>query len=151
MEPTYIEGDEALYRLIRANSDEYRYVAGELRFASSAFNDRHHRPSVDRSAIRANPAEMKRQISDGVTKVLAAEVRSISNIEIEPKNPKKYAVDAIHRPIMAGQNGEGENLAHSQVECDPHIESGSRFKKLKEALALLASKHGFAVEPTNSE
>lgn len=57
-----------------------------------------------------------------------------------------YAVDAIHRPIENDPN-QADNLAHCQIECNPIIESPSRFKKLKAALAALATRHGFVIPP----
>jgi len=60
--------------------------------------------------------------------------------------PGHYNIDVIERPVVADEaNGIRANPAHSRVESDPAIENASRFKRLKEALALLAV---WAIEPT---
>ena len=140
---TKVDDDELLYRRILADSDQYRLVDGKVIFTSTAFNDRCMKPSVDRSAYRADPEACKFAESDGVTHVVTSEVRGVSNIAIGPDDEKKFCVDAIHRPV-----DDPANPAHTQIECDPEMSSSSRFKKLKEALAILASKQGFVVEPS---
>ena len=54
-----------------------------------------------------------------------------------------------HLKLDVNDPVEADNLAHCQIECNPLIESGSRFKKLKAALANLANKHGFVVPPSD--
>ncbi|AWL95742.1 hypothetical protein CIT37_29085 [Bradyrhizobium ottawaense] len=150
MDPTIVDDAEDLYRSIRANSDEYTYQDGKLYFSSTAFDDRHMRPSVDRSSIRTNPMDARKSPSDGITKVLAAAVRRSCRVEIiENGNVVgSYAVDAIHRPIENEQD-QVDNLAHCQIECNPTIANKSRFKKLKAGLANLANEQGFVVQPTD--
>jgi len=149
MDPTVVDDAEDLYRSIRANSDEYSYQDGKLVFSSSAFDDRFMKPSVDRSSLRPNSEDVRINAADGVTKVVTADVRRSCKIPIIKNGAPvgEYAVDAIHRPIENDQN-DPDNLAHCQIECNPIIESGSRFKKLKAALANLANKHGFVVTPS---
>jgi hypothetical protein len=148
MSPTVVDDEEDLYRSIRANADEYSYQDGNLIFSSSAFDDRFMKPSVDRSSIRTIPSDARINPSDGVTKVLTADVRTSCKIPIIKNGSPvgEYAVDAIHRPIENDPD-QADNLAHCQVECNPIIESPSRFKKLKAALANLATRHGFVVTP----
>ncbi|MDA9504195.1 hypothetical protein XI09_05345 [Bradyrhizobium sp. CCBAU 11386] len=149
MDPTVVDDAEDLYRSIRANTDEYFYQDGKLVFSSSAFDDRFMKPSVDRSSLRHNPADARINITDGVAKVLADDVRRSCKIPIIRNGVPvgEYAVDAVHRPIENDQDVP-DNLAHCQIECNPIIESGSRFKKLKAALANLATKHSFIVPPS---
>lgn len=148
MRPTVVDDAEDLYRAIRADSDEYSYQNGKLFFSSSAFDDRHMTPSVDRSALRADPADSRKSESDGIAKISTADVRNSCKVPIIKNGIPSgdHAVDAIHRPIKDDPN-ERDNLAHCQIECNPMIESGSRFKKLKAALAALANKHGFVILP----
>jgi len=149
MVPTVVDDAEDLYRSIRANGDEFSYQDGKLIFSSSAFDDRYMKPSVDRSSMRTDPADTRAKPTDGVTKVVTADVRKSCNIPIIKNGAPvgEYAADAVHRPIESDP-ALADNLAHCQVECNPLIESGSRFKKLKAALATLANRHGFVVKPT---
>jgi len=128
--------------------DEYSYQDGKLHFSSRAFDDRWMKPSVDRSAIRTNPPDARRNATDGVTKLLTRDVRNSCKVPIIKNGTAvgEFAVDAIHRPIE-NDSAEADNLAHSQIECNPVIESSSRFRKLKEALAKLADSNGFVVPP----
>jgi hypothetical protein len=149
MEPTYVKDDEDLYRAIRAGSAEYVIADGTLRFSASAFNDRECKPSVDRSAFRTQPCDARRSGDDGVTKVIARQVRSIRGIRTQPNREHDvttYDVDAVHRPLAADSSGENANDAHCQIECRPGI-SATHGRKLKDALARLATGHGFVVKP----
>jgi hypothetical protein len=146
--PTIVQDAEELYRSIKSQSKAYTQVDGRTVFSSSAFDDRMLMPSVDRSALILNPRYSKKSPSDGVAKLIAREVRNSCKIVIDPKDPSAhYAVDVIHRPIFSDPV-DPENLAHCQIECAPAISSNSRFKKLKEALARLATRHGFIIAPT---
>lgn len=159
MRPTTVAHDEWLYRRIRSDMQEYAIVEGAVRFSANAFNDREFKPSVDRSTLRANPADMKLDPSDGIAKCLAESIRNRCDIPIdgaafdkvrerphEQAALERYAVDVLHRPILRTEN-EAENLAHCQIETAPVVRSATRFKKLKEALARIADEHGFVVEP----
>jgi hypothetical protein len=56
----------------------------------------------------------------------------------------------MHRPIDAGNaDGLPANEAHSQIEMTPGP-GDARFKKLKEALARLATKRGWLTSPVSS-
>jgi hypothetical protein len=147
MTPSIVDDAEDLYRSIRAG--DYSYQGGRLFFSSTAFDDREMKPSVDRSSMRTNPADARIGPTDGIAKVLTADVRNSCKVPIVKNGVVvgEYAVDAIHRPIE-NDPIEGDNPAHCQIECNPLIESDSRFKKLKAALANLANKHGFVVSPT---
>jgi hypothetical protein len=106
---------------------------------------------VDRSTIRTNPVEAKQSATDGVAKMITKEVRGVCSIVVNPnkkgQGAKKYAVDVIHRPIV-DQPPEVDNPSHCQIECDPTLDNGGRFRKLQEALARIATRHGFVVAPT---
>jgi hypothetical protein len=154
MEPTKVEDDEDLYRAIRADSDQYVFRDGQLQFSTTAFNDRGMKPSVDRSSIRTVPREARLNDTDGVTKVLTRDVRKTRDIQVAPNdkfNPAVYEVDAVHRPITSQEDGTKENPAHCQIECAPVISTKTHFRKLKDALARLASLHGFVIKPGAAE
>lgn len=149
MQPTKVEDSENAYRSIRVNRREYARVGGVVRFSASAFDDRAKKPSVDRSSMRNKPEDARKSPTDGVTQIGVKEIRSSCKIPIVDEKGKQtgaHAVDVVHRPICKSDT-EPENHAHCQVECAPQIESGARFKKLKEALAVLANRHGFVVQP----
>ena len=147
---TLVEDGERLYRAVRCGPDEYKVVDGKVRFAAAAFNDPELKPSVDRSSMRDDPRDTRFRESDGIAQVIAHEVRAIGHIPVEPGNPnsdKVYQIDAIHRPILKSETEPRDNLAHCQVECDPGIKAAHFKKRLREALAILASGHGWIVDP----
>lgn len=147
-----VAGDEILFRRVSNAAEFYHYESGRLRLKSTAFNDPGRKPSVDRSKLREHPSETKSAPTDGIVSVLTRDVRaiaSIRNVDVQPSEPSVYGIDVIARPVLAGNDrGLPENLAHAQVESAPELATDSRFKKLKEALALLAEKGGWIIEPT---
>ncbi len=147
-----VEDLEALYRAIRMDRGEFVLGKdGRIRFSASAFNDRDRTPSVDRSSLRAEPRDTRLTEADGVTAVNTGAVRAIRTIRVDPArktDERVYQVDAIHRPLPDDEDPT-ENGAHCQIECCPSIASDTHFKKLKEALALLANERGFVVLPSN--
>lgn len=149
MSATLVADLESVYRSIRYDAGEYAYIDGQLVFSQSAFNDRELKPSVDRSSLRPDPIDAKQSPSDGITQLKVADVRTRCKINIVDEKGKptdEYAVDVIHRPLKSPPE-KTENLAHCQIECNPIITSPSRFRRLKEALAALATQHGFLIEP----
>jgi hypothetical protein len=147
MTPTHVYDSEELYRSVR--SDEYKTINGRVIFSASAFNDRDRKPSVDRSGMRKDPKDARKSPTDGITKLIAREIRGTCKISIFDKKGKvtgQHAVDVLHRPIVDSP-GEADNLAHCQIECHPTIENDGSFKRLKEALAVMATRIGFVVEP----
>jgi hypothetical protein len=158
---TRIEEAEQLIRRVPADPNLYGTDAatGELRISSSAFNDTAFKPSVDRRKMLARLEDSKKRHTDGLVKLLAADVRNIQTVEQIDKAGNKipdatqyqsfkvHRFDAIHRPIAADPAlGIAENPAHSQIEGTPEL-NGGRFRKLKEVLARLATKDGWLVSP----
>lgn len=149
MTPTKVEDEESLYRAIQSGSGEYVRADGALRFTVLAFADRECKPSVDRSSIRTDPNGAKKSSTDGVTRLIANQVRAICDIRVAPdKNgdASVYAIDAIHDPIEASEH-EPENHAHCRVVCSPDVRVNHFNKRVREALANIATAHGFVVEP----
>jgi hypothetical protein len=147
MTPFHVYDPDQLYRSVRPG--EYTTREGKVTFSASAFNDRDHKPSVDTSAFRKDPRDARKSQADGVAKLIAGEVRKSCKIPIfdnKKRRTGEHSVDVLHRPII-NIPGEPDNVAHCQVECHPTIDSDSRFKRLKEALAALANKYGLIVEP----
>lgn len=147
MTSTHVYDRDELYRSVRAG--EYTTLNGKVAFSASAFNDRERKPSVDVSSIRKDPRESRRSIADGVAKLVAGEIRGTCKIPIYDKKGRptgQHSVDVLHRPIE-NDPSEPDNPAHCQIECHPTIEDDNRFKRLKEALAVMANKYGWVVEP----
>lgn len=146
-----VENDEILYRRVPP-SGVHRVIAGKLELSSTAFNDPSNQPSVDRAGLcGSNPSHTKMSPHDGVVMLVALEVRRIELARSEPNaKPANYRVDVMPDPVLPGNDrGLPSNLAHALIVADPTINSGSRFKKLKEALARLASNGGWLIEPTS--
>lgn len=150
---TVVDDHEELIRRIPADSSCYDSSDGTLRLSSTAFNDPERMPSVDRRKMRASLDDCKNHPSDGLLLLIAREVRAINLPQIEAKGKpaaNAHKIDVMHRPIEAGnRDALPVNGAHSQIETTPSL-GDARFKKLKEALARLAEKHGWLASPVSS-
>ena len=143
-----VPDSDDLYRSVREG--EYRTVDGKVAFSASAFKDRDKKPSVDMSSVRTDPRAARKSAEQGVVKLVAGEVRKSRKIPIynaKQEQTGEHSIDVIHRPIKDDANGEPDNPAHCQIECHPTIDNDNRFKRLKEALAAMASKYGWVVKP----
>lgn len=148
LEPMLISDDENIYRSIPNHPDMVTMVEGKPRFSSSAFNDRTQKVSVDQASLREYPEQSKMSETDGIVSLITAEVRAIDSVA-DADSGLPYRIDVIERPIIAGNpDGLPENLAHAQVESAPELSNKSRFKKLKEALARLATNRGWLIGPS---
>ena len=118
--------------------------AGSLvRLSNSAFNDRNMRPSVDRACMHCKAGDARRLPAAGVVSLHVARVRTVRGIVTnDSKGMQKHThdVDVLHDPI------EG-NAAHALVVTAPGICSTNTFRRLKEALCLLAQAGGWVVRP----
>jgi hypothetical protein len=147
MTPMHVYDFEDLYRSVRP--DEYRIVDGRVVISASAFKDRDRKPSVDKPWLDRAVEETRMAPENGVTKLLAKDVRytcRVSTLDKKGREIINHAVDVLHRPVVDVE-GEPNNLAHCQVECHPTLENDGSFKRLKEALAGLATQNGFVLEP----
>ncbi|WP_371142387.1 hypothetical protein [Burkholderia cepacia] len=144
-----VDDAEALYR--RAPKGCIAYEDGKERISTTAFNDRNNKPSVDRAKLRNSPEDTKHAPTDGIIELSAAEVRGIRDVEItdpQTQPPTYYVVDVVPRPVDADEEqGIKENPAHAQIEATPHADANSRFRKIKEALAVIANQRGWLIRP----
>lgn len=150
MEPTLVDDDEWLYRAVRVGAHEYAHTPEGLRVSSAAFRDSGRRPSVDRDSLRDQPIDVRFDITDGVVKVLTRDVRAIGFIRVDPNDRSSdttYTVDAIHRPLSTAIGDARDNDAHCQIESTPHFVVDGHFKRLREALAYLATQTGWVIPP----
>ena len=147
----FVRNDEILYRSVRGKyGEEYAYDnIGKLKISSEAFRDRNKKPSVDRAELRGfNPVLSKLSDTDGVVSLMAADVRAIGTVKTKILNEDVviHAVDVVYAPTP-------ENPAHSQIVVNPEF-FGSKskernvFKLLQLALAELAEKNGWTLEPS---
>jgi hypothetical protein len=144
---TLVDDLEHLYRRVESGRNYCKKENDGWRISSSAFDDRHLKPSVDRASLRDNdPVKTQIDRQDGVALLIASEVRQISKQGLDPEPQEggsklvTYHVDVLHRP-------EPENPAHSQVEPTPPYKTPSVFKRIREALARLAAKRPWLIEP----
>ena len=147
----FVRNDEILYRSVRGKyGEEYAYDnIGKLKVSSEAFRDRDKKPSVDRAELRGfNPVLSKLSDTDGVVSLITADVRAIGTVKTKIQNTDTtvHAVDVIYDPTP-------ENPAHSKIVVNPEF-FGSKskqrnvFKLLQLALAELAEKNGWTLEPS---
>jgi hypothetical protein len=147
MQPLHVYDDELLYRSVRPG--EFTVVNGRTVFSASAFNDREKKPSVDKQWYGRTAEATRKSPENGVLKLVAGDTRQTCKVAIFDSKGKaidEHAVDVMHRPIIDDPT-EVDNPAHCQIECNPAIEKDGSFKRLKEALAGLATKHGFVLQP----
>lgn len=138
-----VEDDEELYRRVRERTpgDQlcFETIAGRVIFYHAAFNDPKKRPSVDRAILRSrNPHHARASREDGIVALNAAAIRKIG-LDQPAQAQSKRVVDILPDP----QEG---NPAHAVIVIDSTAGS-SIFKRLKEALARLATEAGWRVEP----
>lgn len=152
-----IDDNEELYRNVRGEEDADEYQidrnTGRLRFTSQAFLDRKTTPSVDRAKLRNyEPRLSLISDSNGIASLIAEEVRSIGNVKSKDDKGKEihHAVDVLHDP---NPPEDRENDAHSLIIVDPKFLSsdkqGKAFKLMRKALAILATKRGWTLDPTD--
>jgi hypothetical protein len=146
-----VEDQEVLFR--RVKHEWVAYDQGQLRLSSQAFADKGLKPSVNRAALKPNPAHTQYEGSDGVAQLVTLEVRQVDTVMQNAQAPGQpqlpYRLDVLPRPILAGnEEGEPENLAHAQIESAPDLQTKSRFDKVKDALARLAERRPLAIDPT---
>src|SRR6266478_5735074 len=78
MNPLHVYDYEELYRSVRP--DEYKTIEGKVNISASAFNDRERKPSVDRAWIDRDFKDIRKSPADGITKLIASEVRANSDV-----------------------------------------------------------------------
>lgn len=146
----FVRDDEVLYRSVRGKyGEEYSYDNGKLEISSEAFRDRERKPSVDRAELKGyNPSLTKRSDTDGIVSLITADVRSIGTVKTKIQNADAifHAVDVIYDPTP-------ENPAHSKIVVSPEFfgsnnKQGNVFKLLQLALAELAERNGWTLEPS---
>jgi hypothetical protein len=141
--PTSVNDDEELYRRVRERTPAsqlcFETVAGRVVFSQAAFNDPQKRPSVDRAILcSSNPHRSRLAREDGIVALNAAAIRKIG-LGQPGQGRSTHVVDVLPDPVRG-------NLAHAVIVVDPAAGS-SIFKRLKEALAHLATEAGWRVEP----
>ena len=145
-----VQNNEKLYRNVRGKleDNEYSIQDGKLRIEYHAFWDRSKKPSVDRAKLKDfDPASALLCKTNGIVSIKASDVRAIGTVKTKHKNEviADHAVDVIPDPTC-------ENPAHSIIIVKPELfDSQSKqrnaFKLLQIALAGLATKNGWTLEP----
>ena len=147
----HVQDDEELYRSVRGKLEdkEYSIRKGKLIIEAAAFQDRYKQPSVDRAKlIDYNPALSQKSETDGIISIRASEIRAIGTVKtrISNGNVDDHAVDVIPDPTH-------ENPAHAKIIVKPEFwgsnsKQRNAFKLLRIALAKLATKNGWIIEPS---
>ena len=148
-----VTDEERLYRNVRGNieCDKYNYSSsGELIVTRNAFKDTNKSPSVDRAILLGNdPNKSKKSPSDGIVMLVTAKVRKIGDVFTSINDDEKV----FHSVNVIPDHTE-DNRAHALVTVDPDFFASNNkqekaFKRLKIALARLATKNGWTIEPNN--
>jgi len=131
-----IPDSERLYRRVLSGRGQVmRDSGGRLRISSMAFEDRGRKPSVDRESLCAGGAEWTRQDpANGVLAFHTGEVRAIDTVvqrDARGREVAQHHIEVEPAPL-------DENPAHCQIVPSPEYQGEGAFRKLREALALLA-------------
>lgn len=140
----FVGDSETLYR--RFVLDNYPLDStGKRTVSSQAFTDRDMEVSVDRAElVENNPNRTKENQSDGIIGLAALVVREISTVQSLDKKgklDKRYAVDVIPKPEL-------NHEAHAVIIAIPEYSNDKIFRRLREALAIIANNNGVLSEPS---
>ena len=147
--PDRVKDEETLFRRVLSGKNLYTVQSGKLRLSSQAFADRKREPSVVRAALCNNdPSWAQQDDHDGVVSLVAIDVRQISvsglHKEKAPTVQKEiqYNIDVVPRPLEANQ-------AHAVICPTPPYRTNSVFRRVREALVLLASRRNWTIPPVD--
>ena len=146
-----VQDNEELYRNVRGKLEdkEYSIQEGKPRIEYHAFWDRSKKPSVDRAKLKNfDPASALLCRTNGIVSIKASDVRAIGTVKTKHENKviADHAVDVIPDPT-------DENPAHAIIIVKPELfdtksKQRNAFKLLQIALAELATKNGWTLEPS---
>ena len=149
-ENNLVQDDEELYRNVRGGPESIEYShddAGMLIIQPEAFRDRCKKPSVDRAKLVGyNPSAVLLNPTNGIVSLMAGDVRAITEaVTTTEDETVAHAVDVVYVPTP-------ERRAHAQITVDPEFfgsrsKRGKVFKFLQKALARLATKSEWTLEP----
>lgn len=147
-----VADQEKVYRRVRqivAGQVCYHTDGDRVNFSQAAFNDPAQEPSLDRARLRPDPQLCRLSAEDGIVALQATAIRGVG--PISKMAGKKPARDSQGRPISYDVDVVSDphfgNCSHAVVVAVPGSIGGSAFKRLKDALARLASDAGWTVEP----
>lgn len=149
-----VEDDERLFRSVpkpRPGLEPFTFVDGKLKFGTQSFSSREFKPSVDRAILNGNNPTVTQKTPDaGVVTLLAREVRAIVSVKRTHQNGdvSTFQVDVMPDELQA-TDSEPENLAHALIVTIPSLDISTKsvFRKLQEALALIATRNGWTIAP----
>lgn len=122
----HVADEEILYRCVRPNY-YVRLADGTSRPSSQAFTDPEFLISVDRAKLcNHDPRYTQREATDFICSLVTEQVRDIRTV----RTPHTVRVDP--EPV-------NENPAHAIIHAEPQFASKNAFRKLQEALALIAT------------
>ncbi|GJL62988.1 MAG: hypothetical protein NPIRA04_16420 [Nitrospirales bacterium] len=155
MTDDHVSDDEELYRNVRGalTDDEYFHDphTGQLIITAQAFRDRKKEPSVDRAKLRDYNPDLSRMAGSGIVSLITEDVRAIGTVQTKSPDGQtfQHAVDVEAAPIPS------KNEAHALITVSPEFfgseaKQKHAFSLLRRALATLASKNGWTLEPNKS-
>ena len=146
-----VQDNEELYRNVRGKLEdkEYSIQEGKPRIEYHAFWDPSKKPSVDRAKLKDfDPASALLSKTNGIVSIKASDVRAIGTVKTKHANEviADHAVDVIPDPTP-------DNPAHAIIVVKPELfdtesKQKNAFKLLQIALADLATKNGWIIEPS---
>jgi hypothetical protein len=149
-ESEWVEDEETLYRRVRAGRRLYQIGDdGLVKFEPSAFSERNMRPSVDRARLcNANPWHTKYEPTDGVTSVVAVDVRQLEPLpQLDSK--KRPITGKVFQADVEPKRIDG-NDAHAEIFLHPTCNSRGVFDRLCTRLAYLAEQQQWAAPPESA-
>lgn len=151
MSPDQIVNDEEiLYRSVMTDHYQPDQQTGKKRLSSQAFQDRERKISVDIANLCNNdPLYTQKSETDGVTSLLASEVKAIQLLKKDSKG-KTINIENVMVCLdpIKGQSDQRANPAHAVIYATPDFDDRKIFNKLVEQLTLQAIQRGFLIEPS---
>jgi hypothetical protein len=136
-----VDDDEVLYRRVPHRPNHFRHENGRIRVTSQAFSDRRFRPSVDRATLCGNdPTSTQTDPTDAVASLITFQVRGIDTVEQRDERGEvviRHAIDVEPNPIR-NDPVLPDNPAHAEIYAIPEMRNERTFRRLREALAMLA-------------
>lgn len=136
-----VSDDEILYRRFQIGHYNTCQLTGKKVISSQAFSDRTLQVSVDRAKINQDePRKSRILTTDGVVEINAGEVRDVSNISKydAKKNPLQLQTLLVTADPIKDDAELPDNPAHALIYASPDYDNKAVFKKVMEALALIA-------------
>lgn len=143
----FIQNDEWLYRSFKSpdprqdNTKHFDIIDGKLRLYRGVWSDRYFKPSVDRKKLVTTLDQIKFDKEDYFVKILAKEIREISDNVLAQDGIPKRKHDVVF-------DKKSDRPAHSLIISEPPFTKSNKaqWKEFQRHLSLAAQNYGLVTE-----